>query len=119
MAATVQHEELYGMWKHNIVAYTVAATVQHEQLYSMWSLMAYTVAVTVKHGQLYSTWQHRTLAHKMAATVQHEATVQHALAHNTVAYTVAQLYTTAQQHITLWHTQCKQLYGTWHHRTLA
>ena len=62
MAATVQHEELYGMWKHNTVAYTVAAAVQHEQLYGMWPLMAYTVAATVQHGQLYSTWQHRTLA---------------------------------------------------------
>ena len=100
MAATIQHEELYGMWKHNTVPYTVAATVQHEQLYDMWPLMAYTVAATVQHGQLYSTWQHRTLAQKMAANVQHGATLQRALVHNTVAYTVAQLYTTVRHVIT-------------------
>ena len=83
--------------------YTVAATVQHEELYGMWPLMAYTVAATVQHGQLYSTWQHRTLAHKMAATVQHEATEQHALAHNTVAYSGSNC--TARGNTEHWHTQ--------------
>ena len=69
--------------------------------------MAYTVAATVQHGQLYSTWQHRTLAHKMAATVQHEATEQHALAHNTVAYTVAATVhnCTACGNTEHWHTK--------------
>ena len=36
----------------------------------------------------------------MAVTVQHGATVQHALVHNTVAYTVARLYTTVQHVVT-------------------
>ena len=35
MAATVQHEQLYGTWQHRTLAYTMAATVQHEQLYGM------------------------------------------------------------------------------------
>ena len=36
----------------------------------------------------------------MAETVQNGATVQHALAHKTVAYTVARLYTTVRHVVT-------------------